>query len=157
MVKSHHADWAEHRERWRAKTRRAPSAENLVDHIAKAAAQFDGVNCDRKLPNILVLVGHARLRGPPDLQMAIEGVPMPEGRPAFLLVDDQKQHSIWEKQRNLRDAAQRLNLVVRHRLARGISAWPRRTSPREKFLFGAASSIFFPRGIESREVGRLSA
>ena len=40
---------------------------------------------------ILVLVSHARLRAPPDLQMAIEDIPMPDGRPAFLLVDGRQR------------------------------------------------------------------
>jgi hypothetical protein len=66
----------------RVEVRRDPAALNLANHISKAAEQFDAVNPDRKVPNILVLVSHARLRGPPDLHMAIAGVPMPNGQPA---------------------------------------------------------------------------
>ena len=42
----------------RVELRRDPAAVNLADHVGKAAAQFDAVNPDRQVPNILVLVSH---------------------------------------------------------------------------------------------------
>src|SRR5271156_6090175 len=59
----------------RVEVHKDPAAHNLARNIGKAAAQFAAVNPQRALPNILVLVSHARLRGPTDLHMAIAGVP----------------------------------------------------------------------------------
>jgi hypothetical protein len=95
---------------WKRDAIQRPTTSRIT--FSKAADQFDAVNADRKLPNVFVLLSHTRLRGSADLQMAIEGVPMPDG-PAFLLVDDRREDPTqkWEKQENLWDAAQRLHLV----------------------------------------------
>lgn len=99
----------------RVEIRRDPAAHNLADHVGKAAAQFDAVNPDRKVPNILVFVSHARLRGPSDLAMAIAGVPMPNAGVAFLLLDEQHKGNserMWKRQKQLWDDARRIDLVV---------------------------------------------
>jgi large subunit ribosomal protein L30 len=88
----------------RVDVRPDPAAHNLARNIGKAAAQFDAVNPDHSLPNILVLVSHARRRGPADLKMAIEGIQVPGGHPLFLLLDEKKkdpkkawkQEKLWE-------------------------------------------------------------
>jgi ribosomal protein L30 len=98
-----------------AKVRRDPTAINLADHIGKAAEQFDAVNPDRAVPNILVFVNHARLRGPPDLHMAVAGAPMPDGQPAFLLLDDNHKDNpekMWRRQKKLWADARRVDLFV---------------------------------------------
>jgi large subunit ribosomal protein L30 len=77
----------------RQESRPDPTAHALARVIGKAAAQFDSVNPDHAHPNILVIVSHARLRGPVDLHMAIAGMPMPDGGRRFLLVDRTKRIS----------------------------------------------------------------
>lgn len=57
----------------RKESREDPTAHALARVIGKAAAQFDAVNPDHVQPNILVIVSHARLRGPTDLHLAIGG------------------------------------------------------------------------------------
>lgn len=57
----------------RVEVRKDPAIFNLARHIAKAAKQFEAVNRDRAHPNILVIVNHARRKGPADLRMALEG------------------------------------------------------------------------------------
>jgi large subunit ribosomal protein L30 len=89
----------------RKESRENPAAHALARVIGKAAAQFDAVNPDHEQPNILVIVIHARLRGPTDLHLAIGGAPMPDGSRRFLLVDPnekdfkkafEKQKTHWE-------------------------------------------------------------
>jgi hypothetical protein len=67
----------------RVETPPDPAAHNLARNIGKAAAQFDAVNPNHSVPNILVLVGHARRRGPADLKAAIEGIQVLGGHPLF--------------------------------------------------------------------------
>lgn len=69
----------------RVEKRPAPAVPNLAMHIEKAAAQFASVNPDHVLPNILVIVNHAPLRGPLDLRFALEGLELPDGRREFLV------------------------------------------------------------------------
>jgi hypothetical protein len=80
--------------------------------IGKAAAQFDAVNPDHDHPNILVIVSHARLRGPKDLHLAIAGFPVPGGGSGFLLVDPNEKDfkKAWAKQRKLWDDARKIDL-----------------------------------------------
>jgi hypothetical protein len=99
----------------RVELRRDPAAVNLAEHIEKAAEQFEAVSPDRSVPNILVLFNHARRRGPRDLRMAITGVPMPDGQPAFLLLDERHRDNpekMWKKQKKLRDDARRIDVIV---------------------------------------------
>ena len=98
----------------RVESRRDPTAHNLARQIRKAAAQLDAVNPDHRLPNILVLVSHARRRGPADLKMAIEGIQVPGGHPLFLLVKEKEKDpkKAWKKQENLWEAARRIDLFL---------------------------------------------
>ncbi len=63
----------------RQESREDHTVHALARVIGKAAAQFDAVNPDHAQPNILVIMSHARLRGPTDLHLAIGGLPMPDG------------------------------------------------------------------------------
>lgn len=96
----------------RQEVRRDPTARNLARSIGKAAEQFESVNPDHGIPNILVLVSHARLRDRADLHMAITGVKMPDGSRRFLLVDSKEKdwNKAWEKQKKLWDAARGIDL-----------------------------------------------
>ena len=76
----------------RQESREDHTVHALARVIGKAAAQFDAVNPDHAQPNILVIMSHARLRGPTDLHLAIGGLPMPDGGRRFLLVDPNEKN-----------------------------------------------------------------
>jgi large subunit ribosomal protein L30 len=96
----------------RKESREDPTPHALARVIGKAAAQFDAVNPDHAQPNILVIVSHARLRGPTDLHLAIGGMPMPDGSRRFLLVDPNEKDfkKAFEKQKKLWDDARKIDL-----------------------------------------------
>jgi hypothetical protein len=96
----------------RQEVRENSAARSLARVINKAAVQFDAVNPDRARPNILVIVSHARLRGPTDLHLAIAGLPVPGGGRGFLLVDPNEKDfkKAWAKQKQLWDDARRIDL-----------------------------------------------
>jgi hypothetical protein len=54
--------------------RRDPTFNRIARHIEKAASQFDAVNADRSLPNILVFVNHADATSFADLRETITGM-----------------------------------------------------------------------------------
>jgi len=55
----------------RVEVHKDPAIFSLARHIAKAARQFEAANPDRSHPNILIIVNHARRKGPADLRMAL--------------------------------------------------------------------------------------
>jgi ribosomal protein L30 len=67
----------------REESREDPTAHALARVIGKAAAQFDAVNPDHAQPNILVIMSHARLRGPTDLHLAIGACRCPMAAAGF--------------------------------------------------------------------------
>jgi hypothetical protein len=75
-------------------------------------APFDAVNPDHAQPNILVIMSHARLRGPVDLHLAIGGLAAPNGDRLFLLVDPNEKNfqKAWEKQQKLWEDARKNDL-----------------------------------------------
>jgi hypothetical protein len=93
----------------RAEVCKDPGIFNLARHIAKAAKQFEAANPDRAHPNILVIVNHARRKGPDDLRMALEGIQAPDGRRFFPLVNDTEK---WEAQKGVWEAARSIDLYV---------------------------------------------
>lgn len=96
----------------REEHREDPTAHALARIIGKAAAQFDAVNPDHAQANILVIMSHARLRGPADLHLAIGGVPMPDGTRRYLLVDPNEKDfdKAFAKQKKLMDDARKIDL-----------------------------------------------
>lgn len=96
----------------RKESREDPSAQALARVIGKAAAQFGAVNLDHVQPNILVIVSHARLRGPTDLHLVIGGMPMHDGSRQFLLVDPNENDfkKAFEKQKKLWEDARKIDL-----------------------------------------------
>lgn len=96
----------------REENREDATAHALARVIGKAAAQFDAVNPDHAQPNILVIMSHARLRGPADLQLAIGGLAVPNGDRLFLPVDPNEKNfqRAWEKQQKLWDDARKIDL-----------------------------------------------
>jgi large subunit ribosomal protein L30 len=79
----------------REESREDPTAHALARLIGKAAAQFDVVNPDHAQPNILVIMSHARLRGPANLHLANGGLALSNGDRLFLLVDpNEKRRSV---------------------------------------------------------------
>jgi hypothetical protein len=93
----------------RTQVRKDPSTFSLANHIAKAAKQFEAANPDRKHPNILVFVNHARRKSPVDLRIALEGVRGPNGERWFPLVNEKDK---WEVQKGVWDAARSIDLYV---------------------------------------------
>jgi large subunit ribosomal protein L30 len=96
----------------REEHREDPTAHALARIIGKAAAQFDAVNPDQVQPNILVIMSHARLRGPADLHLAIGGIELPDGTRRFLLVDPNEKdfNKAFAKQKKLMDDARKIDL-----------------------------------------------
>lgn len=96
----------------REERREDPTAHALARVIGKAAAQFDAVNPDHAQVNILVIMSHARLRGPADLHLAIGGLPMPDGSRRFLLVDPNEKDfdKAFAKQKKLIEDAHKIDL-----------------------------------------------
>ncbi len=93
----------------RAEVRKDPAVFSLARLVAKAAKQFEAANPDRAHPNILVIVNHARRKGPADLRMALEGIRAPDGRRFFPLVNDEDK---WEVQKDVWEAARSIDLYV---------------------------------------------
>jgi large subunit ribosomal protein L30 len=86
------------------KKRMNPAAKNLERQISDAVEQFDSVNPDHALPNVLIIANHAIGRDPANLQMLIEGVPMPDGSKVPMLPGG--------RQREVRQKARRIDLIV---------------------------------------------
>jgi ribosomal protein L30 len=84
------------------KTRRDPFYRNLANHIETAVMQFDAVNPDRAVPNVLVFVNHALDKDRRDLRMVFEGVSVPNGKPI----------PVVGKQQQMQDAAKRIDLFL---------------------------------------------
>jgi large subunit ribosomal protein L30 len=93
----------------RVEVRKDPALFNLARHITKAGKQFAAANPDRKHPNILVIVNHARRKGPADLRLALEGFRGPDGAPLFPLVNEEDK---WGVQRDVWEAARSIDLYV---------------------------------------------
>jgi ribosomal protein L30 len=81
-------------------TRRDPFYRNLANHIETALMQFDAVNPDHAVPNVVVFVNHALDKDRRDLRMVFEGVPVPSGKPIPVVA----------KEEQMQDAAKRIDL-----------------------------------------------
>jgi Ribosomal protein L7/L12 dimerisation domain len=84
--------------------RPSPTSNNLARQIESAVEQFDAVNPDHKLPNVLVLVNHTVGRTRSELHVTGTGIRVPDGGRLFTLKPD-KQKRVWE-------AAQRVDLFL---------------------------------------------
>jgi ribosomal protein L30 len=62
-----------------------PFHRKLGSHIRHAGQQFDAVNPDRSLPNIMVFVTHAPDIERRDLHATVAGLPAPDGKRIFML------------------------------------------------------------------------
>ena len=85
-------------------TRPSPTSNNLARQIESAVEQFDAVNPDHKLPNVLVIVNHAPGRTRSDLHVTLTGIQVPDGPRLFTLKPD--------RQRQISEAAQRIDLFL---------------------------------------------
>jgi hypothetical protein len=74
--------------------RPSPTSNNLARQIESAVEQFDAVNPDHKLPNVLVLVNHAAGRTRSDLHVTVTGIRVPDGARLFTL-KPAKQKRVW--------------------------------------------------------------
>ncbi|HEX3115746.1 MAG TPA: hypothetical protein VHQ48_09725 [Bradyrhizobium sp.] len=82
------------------KTRSSPTSNNLARQIESAVEQFDAVNPDHKLPNVLAIVNHAAGRTRSDLHITVTGIQVPDGPRLYTLkLDRQKQ--VWEAARRV--------------------------------------------------------
>jgi hypothetical protein len=93
----------------RVEARNDPALFNLARHITKAGKQFKAVNHDRKLPNVLIIVNHARRKRPADLRLALEGFRGPDGRRMFPLANDEDK---WDVQKGVWEAARSIDLYL---------------------------------------------
>lgn len=80
--------------------RPSPTSNNLARQIESAVEQFDAVNPDHKLPNVLVLVNHAVGRTRSDLHVTVTGIQVPDGSRLFTLKPD-KQKRVWQAARRV--------------------------------------------------------
>jgi large subunit ribosomal protein L30 len=62
-----------------------PFHRKLGSHIRYAAQQFDAVNPNRALPNILAFVNHSPDIARRHIHATVAGLPGPDGRPIFML------------------------------------------------------------------------
>jgi hypothetical protein len=82
------------------RTRPSPTSNNLARQIESAAEQFNAVNPDRKIPNVLAIVNHAPRRTRSDLHIAVTGIPVPNGPRLYTLKPD-RQKQVWESARQV--------------------------------------------------------
>jgi hypothetical protein len=82
------------------KTRPSPTSNNLARQIESAVEQFDAVNSDHKLPNVLVIVNHAAGRTRSDLHVTVAGIQVPDGPRLYTLKPD-RQKQVWEAARRV--------------------------------------------------------
>jgi hypothetical protein len=87
-----------------AETRPSPTSNNLARQIESAVEQFDAVNPDHKLPNVLVIANHAPGRTRSDLHVALTGIQVPDGPRLFTLEPD--------RQKQICEAARRVDLFL---------------------------------------------
>lgn len=82
----------------------APFYRKLASHIRRAASQFDAVNPNRSLPNILAFVSHSSDIERRDLIATIAGLPVPGAAPVFMLPRKMQQEVL--------EAARRIDLFL---------------------------------------------
>jgi hypothetical protein len=80
--------------------RPSPTSNNLARQIISAAEQFDAINPDHKLPNVLVLVNHAAGRTRSDLHVTLGGIPVP-GAPHLFTLKPDHQKEVWKAARRI--------------------------------------------------------
>jgi large subunit ribosomal protein L30 len=95
----------------RVNARADGAVPNLGRRIVKAAQQFDAVNPDHELPNIMVIVNHAPGKGPLDLRFALEGMEVSGGR-GFFIFDKENERAPSEKQKQVWEAARSIDLFI---------------------------------------------
>ncbi|MDP3859810.1 MAG: hypothetical protein Q8Q73_18780 [Stagnimonas sp.] len=83
-----------------SKTRPSPTSNNLARQIESAVEQFDAVNPDHKLPNVLAIVNHAAGRTRSDLHITVTGIQVPDGPRLYTLKPD-RQKQVWEATRRV--------------------------------------------------------
>jgi hypothetical protein len=83
-----------------AETRPSPTSNNLARQIESAVEQFDAVNPDHKLPNVLAIVNHAVGRTLSDLHVTVTGIQVPDGPRLYTLKPDRRKQ-IWEAARHV--------------------------------------------------------
>lgn len=74
-----------------AETSSSPVSNNLARQIESAVEQFDAVNPDHRLPNVLVIVNHAAGRTRSDLHVTLTGIQVPDGPRLFTLQPDRRK------------------------------------------------------------------
>ena len=81
-------------------TRHSPTSNNLARQIKSAAEQFDAINPNHELPNVLIFVNYAVGRTRSDLYVTLAGIPVPGGPDQFTLTFDH-QKEVWEAARRI--------------------------------------------------------
>lgn len=83
-----------------SKTRPSPTSNNLARQIESAVEQFDAVNPDHELPNVLAIVNHAAGRTRSDLHITVTGIQVPDGPRLYTLKPD-RQKQVWQAARRV--------------------------------------------------------
>jgi large subunit ribosomal protein L30 len=81
-----------------------PFYRKLASHVRRAARQFDAVNPEHALPNILAFVSHSPDIERRDLIATIAGLPVPGAAPVFMLPREMQQEVL--------EAARRIDLFL---------------------------------------------
>lgn len=84
-----------------------PFYRKLASHIRRAVKQFDAVNPDHTLPNVLAIVSHSPDIERRDLIATIAGLPVPGDRPVFMLCRKMQQEVLDPLRQDLGEPAQR--------------------------------------------------
>jgi ribosomal protein L30 len=93
----------------RVEVRKDPAIFGVARLVTKAAKQLEAINQEHTVPNILVVVNHARRKGLGDLRMAMQGFPGPGGQRLFPLVNDDDG---WEVQSGVWAATRTIDLYI---------------------------------------------
>ena len=82
-----------------------PTFNRIARHVAKAATQFEAVNADRAVPNILIFVNHADASGFADLHETLTGT-------FFAESGEQYKTLIHIAEGRIREARSKIDLYV---------------------------------------------
>jgi large subunit ribosomal protein L30 len=96
----------------RAEVRVDRAVPNLGRFVVKAAQQFEAVNPQHDVPNIMFIVNHAPGKGPLDLRFALEGMPVPGGGRGLFIFDEEDERVPSEQQKAVWEAARKVDLFL---------------------------------------------
>jgi hypothetical protein len=87
-------------------------SRTLGRFVVKAAQQFEAVNPDHELPNVMAIVNHAPGKGPLDLRFALEGMAVPGSGRGLFIFDEEDKRVPSEQQKRVWEAARQIDLFL---------------------------------------------